>query len=186
MVSSRHSLPIFLHSNITQYSYLHGVLSNTASLAVVGMATIVEPAHEPAPLSTALAERHVGPRDALERYGVLGNGVGNALGVEEEGIVGKVVNGITGLVIAGVKWGAGLSAEELSLLLSLEDLGTSEESSRGNTVLEESSVVGTKREEGGDVGKTTLLVELLVVPLDLVGASGTGEVERATVAVVDA
>src|SRR4051812_26852443 len=106
------------------------------------MSTVIEAAHQSSALSTTLAKRVVGPRDTLKRQCVLGNRVCDALGVYEVGVVGQIVNVITGLVVAWVKGLAGFTAEKGGLLLRLDFLSTSEETAGWDTVLEESSVVG--------------------------------------------
>lgn len=57
------------------------MLSSTASLAVVRMATIIKPRHEPAPFGATLAKRHVSPWNTLEAERVLGNRVRDTLSV---------------------------------------------------------------------------------------------------------
>lgn len=122
---------------------------------------------------------------SLEALGVLGDGVGNALGVDEVGFPVEVGNVIAGLVVVDVVGNTGLATEELSLLLGLELLSTGEETTRWNTVLDESGVIRSAAELRGDIGLAVGLVELLKVLLKDVGASRASEVEGVAITVVD-
>lgn len=130
--------------------------------------------------------RELNLRDRVEAEGVLGDRVGDALGVQKVRVVRKVVDGVANLVVVDVVRDTRLTAEQLNLLLRLEDLGASEETARGNAVLNEGGVVGAAAELGGDVAPALRLIELLKVGLDDVGAGGAGDVEGGAVAVVDA
>jgi hypothetical protein len=89
-------------------------------------------------------------------------------------------------MVVNVICDAGLTAEELSLFFGLDDLSTSEETTRGDTKVEETSVVATAAEVSGDRVKTVGSEELLEEDLCLATASGTGLVESTSVTVVDA
>ena len=122
----------------------------------------------------------------LERASILGDAVGDGLGVEEEGIPGDVVDVVAGLVVVDVVRDAGSATNGGSLLLGLDALGTGEDTARGDAVLDEGGVVRAAAELGGNGGDLGLLEELLKVLLDHVGALGAGEVEGAAITVVDA
>lgn len=134
----------------------------------------------PAPL------RELNLRNRVKAHGVLGNRVGNALCVEHERIVSKVVDGVADLVVVDVVRDARLTAEHLDLLLCLEDFRAREETAGGNAVLDEGGVVGPAAELRGDVAPALRLVVLLEVGLNDVGARGAGDVEGGAVAIVDA
>lgn len=122
---------------------------------------------------------------SLEALGVLGDRVGNALGVEEVGLPVEVGDVIASLMVVNIVGNTGLAAEELGLLLGLELLGTGEEAARGNTVLDEGSVIRSAAELRGDIGLAVGLEELLKVLLKDVGASRASEVEGVSITVVD-
>jgi hypothetical protein len=126
---------------------------------------------------------HLG--NTLEALGVLGNRVGNGLGVDKESLLVEVVNGITSLVVVDVVSNTSLTAKLLGLLLSLELLGTSEKTTRRNTVLDESGVIGATAKLGRNGSETLGLEELFKVLLNGVGTSGTSKVESITITVVD-
>jgi hypothetical protein len=123
--------------------------------------------------------------DALEALGVLGNRVGDGLGVDKESLLVEVVDGVAGLVVVDVVCDTSLATELLGLLCGLELLGTGEETTGGNTVLDEGSVVGAAAELRGNGCETLGLEEALEVLLDGVRAGGAGEVESITITVVD-
>jgi hypothetical protein len=135
-------------------------------------------------IPAALVEVDLG--EALPAESISGNGVGNRLGVEQEGVEGEVVDRVAGLVVVLVVSDAGLATEERGLLLSLEDLSAREETTRGDAVLDESGVVGAARELGRDGGGVLGLEEVLEVLLDQVRADRAGQVEGIAIAVVDA
>jgi hypothetical protein len=122
---------------------------------------------------------------ALPGLGIASNRVSNGLGVDEESLLVEVVDIIANLVVVDVVSDTSLTAELLGLLLGLELLGAGEETAGGNAVLDEGGVVGAAAEFRGDVAKTLGLEEALKVLLDGVGSSGAGEVEGASVTVVD-
>lgn len=152
---------------------------------MVSVATTVKPTDGPCLICSPLPELLSWSGNTGPVKSILGNRVSNALGVEQVNVMVEVVDVVAGLVVASVEWLAGLAAEESCLLGGLESLGTSEETTRGNAVLEESGVVRAKSEKGRDVGFALGLVEGLKVLLDSVGASRTGEVEGAAITVVD-
>jgi hypothetical protein len=123
---------------------------------------------------------------ALKASSVLGNGSSDGLGVPLESVPGKVGDVIACLVVVNVKGNTGLAAEELSLFSSLDDLSTSEKTTRGDAKVEETSVVATPGEVSGDRVETVGREELLEEDLSLATASGTGLVESTSVTVVDA
>lgn len=113
----------------------------------------------------------VGSAEGLPAESVLGDGVGDRLGVEKVGIVSEVVDIVALLVVVDVVSNTGFTAKELGLLLGLETLGTGKETTGGNAVLDEGSVIGATAELGGNRGNLVLLKELLKVLLDNVRAS---------------
>lgn len=123
--------------------------------------------------------------NTLEALRVLGNRVGNGLGVDEESLLVEVVDGVASLVVVDVVSNTSLTAKLLGLLLGLELLSAGEETTGGNTVLDESGVVRTAAELGGDRSETLGLEELLKVLLDGVGTSGAGQVESITITIID-
>lgn len=124
--------------------------------------------------------------EALPAGGILGDRMGNGLGVDEEGLPVEVVNSVADLVIVDVVRDTSLTAEELLLGLGLGDLSTGEETAGGDAVLDEAGVVGAARELGGDRGGALGLVEVLKVLLDDVGSGGAGEVVGGSITIVDA
>lgn len=122
----------------------------------------------------------------LEALGVLGDRVGDALGVEQVGLLVEVLDVVAGKMVVDVVGNTGLAAKELGLMLGLELLGTGEETSRGDAVLDESGVVGSAAELSGDRGLAVGLEELLKVLLEDIGASRASEVEGVSITVVDA
>jgi hypothetical protein len=124
--------------------------------------------------------------NALEALGVLGNRVGDGLGVDEESLLVEVVDGVAGLVVVDVVCDTGLAAELLGLLLGLELLGAGEETTGGNTVLDEGGVIRAAAELRGDRCETLGLEKALEVLLDGVRAGRAGEIEGITITVVDA
>lgn len=123
--------------------------------------------------------------ETLPGLGVASNRVGNGLGVDEESLLVEVVDVVANLVVVDIVSDTSLTTELLGLLLGLELLGASEETAGGNTVLDECGVVGAAAELGGDVAETLGLEEALKVLLDSVGTSRAGEVEGASITVVD-
>ena len=89
------------------------------------------PVRAPAPL------RQVDGGQAGPAHGVLGDRVGDGLGVDEEGVLGQVVDGVARPVVVGVEGRAGLAAEQGRLLGRLEDLGAGEEAARGDAIFDE-------------------------------------------------
>jgi len=124
--------------------------------------------------------------ERVKAVGVLGNGVSQSLGVEKEGVLGQVVDGITGTMVVDVVGHASLAIEELCLLLGHNALGTGKESARGDAVLNESGIVGTARELGGHRRNTLAGEEVLKVLLDDIGAGGALKTESIAVAVINA
>ena len=127
--------------------------------------------------------------DGLERVeaqGVLGDRVGDALGVEQVSLVVEVVDVVARQVVVLVVRLAGLAAEQLCLLLRLDNLGAGKETAGGDAVLDEGGVVGAAAELGGYERGVVARVELLKLLLNLGRAGGAGQVECAAVAVVDA
>lgn len=122
---------------------------------------------------------------SLEALGVLCDRVGDALGVEEIGLPVEVGDVIASLMVVDVVGDTGLAAKELGLLLGLELLGTGEETTRGNTVLNESGIIRSAAELRGNIRLAVGLEELLKVLLKDVGASRASEVEGVAIAVVD-
>lgn len=123
---------------------------------------------------------------ALEASSVFGNGSSDGLGVPLESVPRKVGDVVASLVVINVVRNTSLAAEELSLLLGLDNFSTSEETTRGNTEVEETSVVAAAAEVGGDRVKTIVGEEVLEESLSLRATSGTGLVVSASIAVVDA
>ena len=123
---------------------------------------------------------------ALEASSVLSNGSGDGLGVPLESVPRKVSDIVAGLVVVDVIAHTSLAAEELSLFLSLDDLSTSEETTRSNTEVEETSIITAAAEISRDGVETIGSEEVLEEHLSLAAAGGTGLVEGASIAVVDA
>lgn len=124
-------------------------------------------------------------RKSLPAHSVLGNQVGDALGVEEVSLEVEVVDVIADKVVVYVVCDTGLATENPLLLFGLELLCTSEDTTGGDAVLNEGSVIGAVGPDGGDVTLAVVLVELLEVGLDDIGASRAREVESTSIAVVD-
>lgn len=120
----------------------------------------------------------------VEAEGILGHRIGNALGVEQESVPGDIVNGVADLVVVDIKSDTSDTAEESSLLLGLELLGTGEDTATGDTVLNESSVVRTAVESLRNGLVAISLVEVLEVFLNDIGTSGTDQTKGGSVAVV--
>lgn len=123
--------------------------------------------------------------EALPGLGISSNRVSDGLGVDEEGLLVEVVDIVANLVVVDIVSDTSLATELLGLLLGLELFGAGEETAGGNTVLDESGVVGAAAELGGNVAETLGLEEALKVLLDGVGSSRAGEVEGASITVVD-
>lgn len=123
--------------------------------------------------------------NGLPAHGVLGDGVGNALGVEEVSLEVEVVHVVADKVVVDVVSDTSLATEELGLLLGLENLGTGEETTGGDTILDESGVVGAVGEERGNMSLAVGLVELLEISLKDVGTRWAGEVEGASITIVN-
>lgn len=94
-----------------------------------------------------------------------GNSVSNSLGVLDLGLPGNVGDIVASGVVADIVCDTSLTAVGSSLLWGLELLRSSEETTRGNTVLEERSVIGASGEvswEGLNAnGLEVVLEELL-------------------------
>lgn len=134
------------------------------------------------PRVAALVE--VDGREGVEADGILGDRVGNALGVEEEGIPGEVVDVVADEMVVGVESDTSLAAEEDSLLLGLEHLSTREDTTGGDTVLDESGIVGTTVESLGDGLVAVDLVEVLEVLLDDIGTGGADDAVGGSITIV--
>ena len=165
---------------------LDAVLAGTAGplLAMVMGPMLPLNLHRVALRPPPLRNVHLGQR--VKAQSVLGDRVGDALGVEQERVGGEVVDGVAGLVVVDVVRDARLAAEPRGLLLRLEGLGAGEEAARGDAVVDEGAVVGAAAELRGNVLGPLRLVVVLKVGLEDVGASGAADVEGAAVAVVDA
>ena len=155
-------------------------------MRIMSMTSTILPLHKLRPLLAPAPLRLVHSRKRVEAKRVLGNGVSDALRVEQIRVVSQVVDVVALLVVVDIVRDAHLATEELSLGLGLETLGTGEETAGGDAVLDESGVVGSAAELGGNVADAVVVVEVLEVLLDDVGAGGAGEVEGVAVAVVDA
>lgn len=83
------------------------------------------------------ALRQVDGRQARPAHGVLGDRVGDGLGVDEVRVVVQVGDRVPGLVVVGVVGGAGLAAEQGGFFGRLEDFGAGEQATGGDTVLDE-------------------------------------------------
>jgi sugar/nucleoside kinase (ribokinase family) len=88
-------------------------------------------------------------------------------------------------VVVDIVGDANLATEQNSLLGGLELLSTSEETARGNTVLDEGGVVGATAELGGDGVGVVGAEEILKLLLDSTRAGGSSEVESTAITVVD-
>lgn len=114
-----------------------------------------------------------------------GNSVRNSLGVLNLSLPRNVLVVIASSVVADVVSDAGLSAVSSSLLRGLELLRASEESTGGDTVLEERSVIGASREisrEGLDADRLEVVLEQL---LSLGRSKWTSGAELGSVTVID-
>ena len=123
---------------------------------------------------------------ALEASSVLGNCSSDGLGVPLESVPREVSDVVARAMVVDVVRNTGLAAEELSLLLGLDDFSTGEEATRGNTEVEETSIITATAEIRWHRVKTILSEEVLEESLRLRAAGGAGHVEGAAVAVVDA
>ena len=128
---------------------------------------------------------HVDLLDRVPADGVLGDRVGDGLGVEQVRLVVQVVDVVADQVVVDVVGDAGLAAEHDGLLGRLDLLGAREDTARGDAVLDEGGVVGAAAELGGDGVGVVGAVEVLKLLLDSTGARGTGQVESAAITVVD-
>ncbi len=114
------------------------------------------------------------------------DGVGNSLGILCESIPSNVSNIVTSGVVADIESDTSLTTVGSSLGRGLNLLGTSEETTGGNTVLEERTVIGTSREISWE-GLDALSLEVILKELLGLGrAHRAGGAELASVAVVDA
>lgn len=114
-----------------------------------------------------------------------GGGVSNGLGVLDLSLPSNVGDIVASSVVADIVSDAGLSAVGSSLLWGLDVLSTSEESTGGDTVLEERSVIGASREigwEGLDANRLEVVLEQL---LGLGRSQWAGGSELGSVTVVD-
>lgn len=161
------------------------LLADTTAGTAVGVSVLAGPLEHLGLVGVPSSGSLVDLGQSLEALGVLGDRVGNALGVEEVGLSVEVGDVITGLVVVDIVGNTGLATEELGLLLGLELLGTGEETTRGNTVLDEGGVIRSAAELRGDIGLAVGLVELLKVLLKDVRASRASEVESVAITVVD-
>lgn len=123
---------------------------------------------------------------ALEAGSVLGDGSSDGLSVPLESIPCEVADVVTCFVIVHVIGDTSLATEELSLFCGLDNLSTSEKTTRGNAKVEEASVIATAAEVGGHRVETVGSEELLEEDLSLGTAGGAALVESASVTIVDA
>lgn len=143
----------------------------------VAVAADTSPLEQLGAVGVVAALGNVDLGDRLPAHGVLGDRVGNGLGVDEEGVEVEVVNVVASLVVVDVVRDADLAAEELVLLLRLEDLGSGEETAGRDAVLDERRVVGAARELGRDRVLALGCVEVLEIGLNDVRASRARNVE---------
>lgn len=167
------------------YSCFHSLNLNGTARATVSVGVSAGALEDLGVVGVPSAGEVVHLGNTLEVLGVLGNRVGNGLCVDEESLLVEVVDGVASLVVVDVVSNTSLTTELLGLLLGLELLSTSEETTRGNTVLDESSVVRATAELRRNGVETLGLEELLKVLLDGVGTSRAGQVEGITITVVD-
>lgn len=161
------------------------LLANASTRTAVGVIVLTGPLEHLGPIGVPSPGSLVDAGQRLEALGVLGNRVGNALGVEEVSLLVEVVDVVTLLMVVDVVGNTGLAAKELGLLLSLELLGTSEETTGGDTVLDEGGVIRSTAELRGDIGLAVGLEELFKVLLDNIRASRASEVEGVAITIVD-
>lgn len=88
--------------------------------------------------------------EAGDASSILGDGVGYALSAGDECTVVEVVDVIASLVVASIVWLASLSTEQDSFFGGLDTFGTHEDTTSGDTDLEETLVVRSAVEGGGD------------------------------------
>lgn len=123
---------------------------------------------------------------ALEASSVLRNGGSDGLGVPLKSVPCEVGDIVARAMVVHVVRNTSLAAEELSLFLGLDDLSAGEETTRCNTKVEETSIITAAAEISRDGVETIGSEEVLEEHLSLAAAGGTGLVEGASIAVVDA
>lgn len=161
--------------------HLHNLLSTT-TLVVVLVRRHSLPLLVPVESSSSGVNRS----QTLEASSVLGDGSSDGLSVPLESVPREVSDVVARAMVVNVVRNTSLAAEELSLLLGLDDFSTGEETTRGNTEVEETSIITATAEVRGHRVKTILSEEVLEESLSLRAAGGAGLVESAAVAVVDA
>ena len=124
--------------------------------------------------------------ESLQANSIGSNSVGSSLGILNPSTDVAVLDGVSNLVVVDIVSDASLASEKSLLERSLELLGSGEESSDWDTVISESLVVGAGGEGGWDVSELRVVGEVILEELlDWAGSWRAGEVESASVSVVD-
>ena len=122
---------------------------------------------------------------AVKANGVLRNSSSNSLGIPLESVQGQVGHVVAFQVVVDVVRDADLTAKELELLLRLDDFGTSEQTARSDSAVQETGVVAAAAEVRGDAVEVVGGEEVFEEALCFGAAGGAGLVVSAAVAVVD-
>jgi hypothetical protein len=122
---------------------------------------------------------------AVKANSVLSNSRSNSLGVPLESVQSKVGDVVASLVVVDIVSNTNLATKEFELLLSLDDLSTSEQTTRSDTAVQETSVIAAAAEVGRDGVEAVGGEEVLEEDFGFGTASGAGLVVGASVTVVD-
>lgn len=114
------------------------------------------------------------------------NCVRNSLAINLIGVEGKAGHVVLRRVVVRVMPLPGDTTEDGNLLLSLDAVGTSVESTTGNAAVEERAIVAATAELGGSERDVVGSVVVLKKLFSLGRARWSGEIECASISIVDA
>jgi hypothetical protein len=178
---SLHSFQIItcttLHYSTIQSHPLHRLLAAPTLVVVL--------VRRDRPLRLSRDSSTINRSKAIEANSVLSNSRSNSLGVPLESIQRQVRNVIALLVVVDVVRNTHLATKEFKLLLRLDDLSASEETTRSDPAIQETGVIAAAAEVRRDGVEAVGREEVLEEDFRLGAAGGAGLVVGASVAVVD-